>query len=229
MFEFGIDFRSRQFLGNQEIAILAGDADGVTTKLVDLADDLFVDRARENHLHDFHGRRVGHAQAGGEFALDAEPAEQARDLRAAAMHHDRLHARLFEHHDVARKAFGKLRIDHRVAAIFDDHGRLIVALHIGQRLGKDLRGDARFPQAFVEIFVRIGSSHSPSQVELVSHSRKLRCGAMKLQGCFDATLLVTKLQCISLLPFPTPFLNAGVTIAPTFSPGKAHTGLARKP
>ena len=144
IFEFGIDLRSCQFFRYQEIAILAGDAAGVAAKLVDLADDLLVDRARENHLDHFHRRRVGHAKPAGELALDAQPAEQTRDLRSAAMHHDRLHARLFEHDDVAGEAFGKLRVDHGVAAIFDDHRRLIVALHIGQRLGEDLRRDAGF-------------------------------------------------------------------------------------
>ena len=109
----------------------------MAAKLVDLADNLLVDRARENHLDHFDRRRVGHAKPGGKLAFDAQPAEQTRDLRAAAMHHDRLHARLFEHDDVTGEAFGKLRVDHGVAAIFDDHRRLIVALHIGQRLGED--------------------------------------------------------------------------------------------
>ena len=69
------------------------------------------------------------------------------------MHHHRLHARLFEHDDVAGEAFGKLRVDHGVAAIFDDHRRLIVALHIGQRLGEDVRRDAGLSEALVEVFV----------------------------------------------------------------------------
>ncbi len=166
MFEIGVDLRPRQLLRDHEVAVLAGDAAGVPAELIDLADDLLVDRARENHLDDLDGGGVGHAQAAGEFALDVEPLEEFRDLRAAAMHNHGLHACLFEHHDVPREAFRELRVAHGMAAIFDDNGRLIVALHVGQRLGEDFGGDAWPSQAFVEVFVRIGVGHSPSRSSL---------------------------------------------------------------
>ena len=135
IFESGSRSVLRELLGDHQIAVLARDAAGMAAKPVDLAHDLLVDRAGQHHLDDLDGRGVGHAQAAGELALDVQPIEQARDLRAAAMHHHRLHARLLQHDDVAGEALRELRIDHGMAAIFDDDGFLIVALHVGQRLG----------------------------------------------------------------------------------------------
>ena len=102
---------------------------------VDLAHDLLVDSSGQHHFDDLDGRGVGHAQAPGKLTLDAEPFQQPRNLRSPAMHHHRLHARLLQHHDVARETLRELRIHHGVAAIFDDDRLLIVALHVGQRLG----------------------------------------------------------------------------------------------
>ena len=70
--------------------------------------------------------------------MNVEPLEQRADLRPAAMHHDRVHARLLDQHDVAGEGRGKLRVAHGVAAIFHHHRRVVVALHEGQRLGQDL-------------------------------------------------------------------------------------------
>ena len=134
MFEIGIAFRPCELLRDQQIAVLAGNATGVSAKLIDLADDLLVDEAGENHLHHFNSRCVRNPQASGKCALDTKPLEKLRDLRAATMHNHRFDARLLQHHDIARKAFGELGIAHRVAAILDDDGRLVVALHIRQRL-----------------------------------------------------------------------------------------------
>ena len=61
---------------------------------------------------------VGDAQAAAELGLDIEPLEQRADLRAAAMHHDRVHAGLLEQHDVAGEIGGERRIAHGVTAIF---------------------------------------------------------------------------------------------------------------
>jgi hypothetical protein len=55
------------------------------------------------------------------------------------MHHDRLHARLFQYHHVLGEAFSQFRASHGVAAIFDDDDLLIVALHIGQSFREDRR------------------------------------------------------------------------------------------
>ena len=60
------------------------------------------------------------------------------DLRAAAMHDDRIHAGLLDEHDVLGEVGGKLGVAHGVAAIFHHHGLLVVALHVRQRLRQHL-------------------------------------------------------------------------------------------
>ena len=54
--------------GDHHVAVLAGQADRLAAGLVDVADDLLVDRAGEHHLDDLDRRRVGDAQAVGELA-----------------------------------------------------------------------------------------------------------------------------------------------------------------
>ena len=70
--------------------------------------------------------------------LDAELVEHPADLRPAAMHHDRLEPRLLEEHDVLGEILGRGAVAHGVAAIFDDHDLLVVALHVRQGLDQDL-------------------------------------------------------------------------------------------
>ncbi len=125
-------------LGPHQIGVLAGDADRLAAFGVDGGDDLLIDRAGQHHLDHVDRLAVGDAQATLELRADIEPLEQRADLWAAAMHHDRVHAGLLDHHDVAGEALGELGIAHGVAAIFHHHRGAVVALHEGQRLGQDL-------------------------------------------------------------------------------------------
>ena len=119
------------------VAVLAAQADGAAALVVDVADDLLVDRAGQHHFDDFHGRLVGDAQAVGEFRLDAELGQHGADLRAAAVDHHRIDAGLFEQDHVAGEiARGRL-VAHGVAAIFHHHGRFVVMKHVRQRLHQD--------------------------------------------------------------------------------------------
>ena len=102
-----------------------------------IADDLLVDRAGQHHFDDFDRRLVGHAQAVGEFRLDAQLGQHGADLRAAAVDHHRIDAGLFEQDHVAGEiARGRL-VAHGVAAIFHHHGRFVVMKHVRQRLHQD--------------------------------------------------------------------------------------------
>ena len=92
----------------------------------------------QHHLHHVHGGAVGDAHAVDEFRGDSELFQQLADLRAAAVHHDRVHAHQLHQHHVAGKALVQRRVDHGVAAKLDDHGLAGEALDIGQRLGEDL-------------------------------------------------------------------------------------------
>ena len=96
-------------------------------------------RPGQHHLDHFDGGLVGDPQAVHELALELQPLQHAGDLRAAAVHDDRVHARLLEQHDVLREGRGQVGVAHGVAAELDDHGLLVVALHVRQGFGQDAR------------------------------------------------------------------------------------------
>ena len=110
--------------------------------LVDEADDLLVDQTAEHHLDHVHGLAVGDAHALDEFAFLADFFQQRADLRAAAVHHHRVHADQFHEHDVAREALLEGFVHHGVAAVLDDHGLAAEALDIRQRLDQETRAFA---------------------------------------------------------------------------------------
>src|SRR6185503_18518832 len=56
-----------------------------------------------------------------------------------AVHDDGVHAGLLEEHDILGKGGRERRIAHGMAAIFDDDGLPVVALHMRQGLGEDTR------------------------------------------------------------------------------------------
>ena len=134
----GVDHAAGRLARDHHIAVLAAQADGFAAGPVDEADDLLVDRAREHHLDDLDRRRVGDAQAAGEFRLDAEPLEHLADLRPAAVHDHRVDGGLLHQHDVAGEAPGHLLLAHGVAAVFHHDDFLVVALHVGQRFRQDV-------------------------------------------------------------------------------------------
>ena len=125
-----------RLLGKDHVAVLAAEPDRPFALGIDERDDLLVDEAGQNHLDDLDGGLVGDPQAAFELALDAHPGEHLADLRPAAMHHDGVHAGLLQERDVARKSLAERRVAHGVAAVFHHDGLVLVALHVGQRLGE---------------------------------------------------------------------------------------------
>ena len=105
----GIDHGARRLAGDDHVAVLAAQPDRLAALGADPADDLLVDGAGENHLDHLDGRLVGDAQARLELGPDAELRQHVADLRAAAMHDDRLQARLLEQHDVLGEILGGVR------------------------------------------------------------------------------------------------------------------------
>ena len=87
-------------LGGEQAGVLAGEPDGDVAVLVDQADELALDLADEHHPDDVHRLRRGHPQAALELRLDAELVEHLGDLRAAAVHDDRLEAGVAQERDV---------------------------------------------------------------------------------------------------------------------------------
>src|SRR3546814_12423603 len=72
--------------------ILARNADRAAAEPGDPADDLLVDLAREDHLGNLGGRRVGDAKPADKGRFDAELFQHRADLRPAAVHDDRIDA-----------------------------------------------------------------------------------------------------------------------------------------
>jgi hypothetical protein len=64
--------------------------------------------------------------------------QRSFDLRAAAVHHHRVHAHQLEQHHVFGKVGLQGRVGHGVAAVLDDHGLAVELADVGQRLGQDL-------------------------------------------------------------------------------------------
>src|SRR5262249_32820541 len=96
----GIEHGAAHLARQHHVAVLAGQSHRLAAGRVDEADDWAFDRSRQHHFDDLDRRRVGDAQPGGEFRLDAEPLEHLADLWAAAVHDHRIDGGLFHQHDV---------------------------------------------------------------------------------------------------------------------------------
>ena len=138
----GIDDGLVRLARKNHVAVLAAKPDRPLALGIDQRHDLFVDRAGEHHLDDFHGPGVGDAEPAFELALDAEVFQHRGDLRPAAVHDDRVDLGLLEQRDIAGKRLPQAGVAHGVATVFHHDGLALIALHIGQRLGKD-RGVTR--------------------------------------------------------------------------------------
>ena len=91
----------------------------------------------QHPFHHFHGFGIGHAHALDELALLAQAVERRFDLRAAAVHHHRVHAHQLEQHHVFGKVGLQGGVGHGVAAVLDDHGLAMELANVGQRLGQN--------------------------------------------------------------------------------------------
>lgn len=100
----------------------AAQADGPFAGLVDQRDDFLVDRAGQHHFDDFHRLLAGNAQPAFESRSDAHLGQHGADLRAAAVHDDRVDARLFQQRDIGGKRPAEFGIAHGVAAAFHHDG-----------------------------------------------------------------------------------------------------------
>ena len=112
--------------------------DGEGAVLVEEADELALDLSGEHHPDDVHRLGGGDPQPGLEFADQTLFVELGADLRATAVHHDRLEAGVPQEDDVLGEGRFQLLVDHGVAAELDDDGLAVVPDQPGQRLDEDL-------------------------------------------------------------------------------------------
>ncbi len=134
----GVDRLHLQLAGDDQVAVLAGEPDRLAAVAVDVADDLLVDLAAEDHLHHVHGFGVGDAHALDEAGFLAHGLQNLADLRPAAVDHHRVEADVFHQDDVLGEALLEPLLDHGVAAVLDDDGLVVEALDVGQRLHQDV-------------------------------------------------------------------------------------------
>ncbi|MDQ0841647.1 hypothetical protein QFZ68_001327 [Streptomyces sp. V1I6] len=120
------------------MGVLAGETDGERAVLVEQADQFALDLPGEHHPYDVHRLRGGDPQSGLELADQAVPVERRGDLRAAAVHDDRLEAGVAQEDDVLGEGRLQVLVDHGVAAELDDDGLAVVAGEPRQGLDEDL-------------------------------------------------------------------------------------------
>ena len=132
--------------GAEQAGVLAGQAHGDRAVLVEQTDELATHLAGEHHPHDVHDLGGGDPQAAPELALEAQPVEHRRDLRAAAVDDDRPQPGIPEEDDVLGEGGLEGVVDHGVAAVLDDDEGAAEPLEPGQRLDQGLGlalGDAQ--------------------------------------------------------------------------------------
>ena len=100
--------------------------------------DVLVDLAHEHHLGHLDRGRVGHAQPADELHRQAEPLHVAGDIRATAVHDDRVHADVLEQHDVAGELLPQRRVAHGRTAVLDHHRAAVELPDVGERLEQRL-------------------------------------------------------------------------------------------
>jgi hypothetical protein len=136
-----------ELLRPDQAAVTPGQAHSLAARLVDQADDVLLHLAGQHPLDHFHRFLVSDAHALNEMPFFAQAVERRFNLRAAAVHHDRVHAHQLEQHDVFGKVGLQGRVRHGIAAVFDDHRLAVELADVGQRLGQDFglvaRADVR--------------------------------------------------------------------------------------
>ena len=105
-------------------------------------DDLFIDAPHQHHLHHVHGVGAGDPQAIAKLGFDRQAVQPLVDLRAAAMHHHRLHTHRGQQGQIAIHRIAQVGAHHRRTAVLHHHPPPGKALDVGQSLAEH-----RDPQA----------------------------------------------------------------------------------
>ena len=108
---------------------------------VDQVDQLTADLTEQHHPRHVEHFGCGDPESALEVADDAEPLEHGADLRAPAVHHDRMNAAVAQKRHVGGELTPQRVVGHRVAAVFDDDDLAVQLGQPGQGLGQHLRFD----------------------------------------------------------------------------------------
>jgi hypothetical protein len=118
----------------EQLSVLTGDADGVGPVGVDQPDEFTADLTEQHHPGHVEHFRCGDAKSTLEVAGDAEPGEHRADLRAAAVHDDRVNPAVAQEHHVGREGRLEHVVGHGVAAVLDHDDLAVQLLEPWQRL-----------------------------------------------------------------------------------------------
>ena len=125
--------------GGEQVRVLAGDADRVRAVRVDQADEFAADLPEQHHPHDVHHLGRGDPEAAAELTCQCRAFQHGTDLRAAAVHHHRVHADRAQERHVGGEGRLEHVVDHRVAAVFHHDELVAELLQPRQCLGEDVR------------------------------------------------------------------------------------------
>ena len=117
----------------------AGQAHGLAPQPVDIAHQLRVHLAHQNHLHHPHNILGGVAQAVDEFHGNVQLLQHLIDAGAAAVGQHGLETQELQQHHVVHHGILQVLVDHGVAAVFDDHDlpRVLLQVRHGLHEGFD--------------------------------------------------------------------------------------------
>ena len=120
----------------EQVRVLAGDADRVGTVRVDQVHQFAPDLTEQHHPRHVEHLGRGHAEATLEIACDTEPFQHRADLRAAAVHDDRMDAAVAQEDHVGGESPPQRVIGHRVSAVLDHDDLVVQLLEPWQRRGE---------------------------------------------------------------------------------------------
>ena len=122
---------------HKQVAVVAAEPDGRHTSLVDVDDQVLVELADQDHLRDLERLGVRHAMPVAELGREPQALGERRDLRPAAVHHDRLHADHSQEADVLGEPRRQAGVRHRGTAHLHHHDLAEVLAHVGERVEQD--------------------------------------------------------------------------------------------
>ena len=127
-------FGCGQLIRLQHGAVKAAQADRLAAGVFQKLYEVFIDFACQHLLHNVHRLRVGIAHTADKAAFLADLFQHAADLRAAAVHQHDIHADELHQHNIVHHGFFQLRVNHSIAAVFDDDGLARPPFDIRHRL-----------------------------------------------------------------------------------------------
>ncbi len=125
----------------EKVGVLAGDAHRVRAVDVDQVHQFAAHLTEQHHPHHIEHFGCGDPESAFEVAGDPQAFEHGTDLRATAVHHDRVDTAVAQKGHVCGELSTQSVTGHRVTAVFDHHDFAVQLGQPRQGLSQDLRFD----------------------------------------------------------------------------------------